>query len=369
MNRKTAASLVFGSAVSAAAFYFAFRNVPFDDLMAYLRRINYWWVVPAAVGIMAAFLLRALRWQYILNSNPAVKTVEFAGAYHPLMIGFMMNSLLAGRVGEVARPLILRRQEKIPFSTGFATVAVERIFDVCLMVALFILVMATVTISPQLEIEFRGFILDRDILVQLGRNMTVLALAALIFIVMICIRSVRRRINRMILEAPALLFFTSKRFRSAVRERVSRPIAGMVDNLESGFALMRNPIRIAGCIGLTVLIWALQALTFYLVMFGAPGIDITFMEMTAVMIIICFFIALPSVPGYWGIWEAGGVFAMQLFGVPAKEAAGFTLANHAVQMFPVFIAGIISAWIIGINVITVYKEEPDPAPAEVGNKL
>ena len=28
------------------------------------------------------------------------------------------------------------------------------------------------------------------------------------------------------------------------------------------------------------------------------------------MIIICFFIALPSVPGYWGIWEAGGVFAL-----------------------------------------------------------
>jgi uncharacterized membrane protein YbhN (UPF0104 family) len=85
---------------------------------------------------------------------------------------------------------------------------------------------------------------------------------------------------------------------------VSTPVAGMVDNLGSGFALLRDPIRIAGCIALTLFIWLLQVLTYYIVMFGAPGIDLTFLEMTAVMVIICFFISLPSVPGYWGIWEA-----------------------------------------------------------------
>ncbi len=366
MNRKMVISLLIGAAVSAIAFYFAFRNVPFGDLIGYLRRINYWWVVPSGIGIMAAFLLRAVRWQYILN---ATERVGFGGAYHPLMIGFMMNSVLPGRVGEVARPLILRRQEKIPFSTGFATVAVERIFDVGLMVALFILVMATVTIDPQLEIEFSGFTLDREMLVRLGRNMSLLALGLLIFIVLISVGPIRGRINRLILQAPALLFFTPGPFQNAVRDRISRPVTGMIGNLGSGFALLRDPFRIAGCIGLTVLIWVLQVLTYYVFMFGAPGVDLSFAEMTAVMVIICFFIALPSVPGYWGIWEAGGVFAMRLFGVPAKEAAGFTLANHAIQMFPVFIAGIVSAWIIGINVINVSGEEPDPAPVGAGNKI
>ena len=366
MNRKMVLSLLIGAAVSGVAFYFAFKNVPFGDLIAYLRRINYWWVVPSTVGIMAAFLLRAVRWRYILN---ATETVGFAGAYHPLMIGFMMNSVLPGRVGEVARPLILRRREEIPFSTGFATVAVERVFDVGLMVALFVFVMATVTIDPQMEIEFSGFVLDRETLVELGRNMSVLALALLMFIVLVSVGPIRGRINRTLLQAPALFFFTPRPFQSAVRERVSRPIAGMVDNLGSGFALLRDPVRIAGCIGLTVLIWVLQVVTYYIVMFGAPGIDITFTEMTAVMVIISFFIALPSAPGYWGIWEAGGVFAMRLFGVPAKEAAGFTLANHVIQMFPVFIAGIVSAWIIGVNVINVSEEKPDPAPAGAGNRI
>lgn len=365
MNRKMVISLLVGAAVSGVAFYFAFKNVPFGDLIAYLRRINYWWVIPSAVGIMGAFLLRAVRWQYILNATEAVR---FSGAYHPLMIGFMMNSVLPGRVGEVARPLILRRQEGIPFSTGFATVAVERVFDVVLMVAIFVFVMATVTIDPQMEIAFSGFTLDRETLVGLGRKMSLLALLMLVFVVLISVEPIRRRINQTILQAPALLFFTPKPFQSAVRERVSRPIAGMVDNLGSGFSLLRDPLRIAGCIGLTVLIWALQVFSYYIVAFGAPGIDVTFNEMTAVMVIICFFIALPSVPGFWGIWEAGGVFALRLFGVPSKEAAGFTLANHAIQMFPVFIAGVISAWIIGINVISVSEAETDPAPAGVGDK-
>ncbi|PQP33773.1 hypothetical protein C6A37_11205, partial [Desulfobacteraceae bacterium SEEP-SAG9] len=81
-----------------------------------------------------------------------------------------------------------------------------------------------------------------------------------------------------------------------------------------------------------------------------PGIGLSYLELFTVMIIICFFIALPSVPGFWGLWEAGGVFALTLFGVSSKDAAGFTLANHAVQMFPVIIVGLISAVITGVNI-------------------
>jgi uncharacterized membrane protein YbhN (UPF0104 family) len=90
---------------------------------------------------------------------------------------------------------------------------------------------------------------------------------------------------------------------------------------------------------------------------GCPGIELSFIEITAVMIIICFFIALPSVPGYWGIWEAGGVFALLLFGVSSKNAAGYTLANHAIQIFPVIIVGLISAMITSVNVLQVSYEK------------
>jgi hypothetical protein len=84
--------------------------------------------------------------------------------------------------------------------------------------------------------------------------------------------------------------------------------------------------------------------------------------MYAVMVIICLFIALPSVPGYWGLWEAGGVFAMSLFGIPENAAAGFTLANHAVQLFPVIIVGFISAVITSVNIWQVSFEKKSIEP-------
>ena len=68
------------------------------------------------------------------------------------------------------------------------------------------------------------------------------------------------------------------------------------------------------------------------------------------MVIICIFISLPSVPGWWGLWEAGGVFALSLFGISAKDAAGFTLANHAIQVIPVILIGFASAMILSVNI-------------------
>ena len=71
---------------------------------------------------------------------------------------------------------------------------------------------------------------------------------------------------------------------------------------------------------------------------------------------------LPSVPGFWGLWEAGGVFGLLIFGVPAKEAAGFTLTNHVIQMVPVIIVGLVSSIITGANIVQVVH----PADVERG---
>jgi hypothetical protein len=104
------------------------------------------------------------------------------------------------------------------------------------------------------------------------------------------------------------------------------------------------------CIGLSFLIWVIVAFSYYAFALGCPGLTISLTEMTAVKVIICMFIALPSVPGYWGLWEAGGMFAMTLFGASTRDAAGFTLANHALQIFPVILIGMASAALTGVNI-------------------
>ncbi len=68
------------------------------------------------------------------------------------------------------------------------------------------------------------------------------------------------------------------------------------------------------------------------------------------MVLIYIYISLPSIPRWWGLWEAGGVFALSLFGIATKDAAGFTLANHAIQVIPVILIGFVSAMILSVNI-------------------
>jgi uncharacterized protein (TIRG00374 family) len=347
MNRNTAISLFIGTAISVAALYFAFRNIPLDDLLTYLSSINYFWVIPAVAVSLSTFIIRALRWQSILEP---VRKISFIKAFHPLMTGFMLNCILPGRIGEAARPAILMKNENVPFSTGVATVAVDRILDILFLFILFTAIMAGIKIDPELTVDFGGYRLNNADLITAGKNLAVTGAIIIAGIIFIFSGKSRKYIGFIIMKLPAVFFLAGSSFKKKIENKISLPALQILENFSNGFLLIKHPrtILISSCY--TLAIWILTALSYYLLAIGCPGIKLSFMELTAVMIIVCFFIALPSVPGYWGLWEAGSIFAMSLFGVSAKEAAGFTLTNHVIQMVPVIITGLVSAIITGVNI-------------------
>lgn len=353
MKKTASLSLFIGLAISIAALYLAFRQVPFSDLMAYLKSINYFWIIPTILLALTGFMLRVYRWQLILGSS---HRIGFWQAFHPLMIGFMLNCILPGRVGEVARPVILQQREQVPFSTGLATVAAERTFDAMILLMLFSWMLTEVRIDPVMEIHFGGYVLNKTLLLGAATGIIRLSLLLLAGIVLVALESTRNWINRLFLWIPKLFFFTSQAFRELVYQRVSLVLVRFTLSFSRGFLLIKEPWKMAGCFALSLLIWGLNVLSYYTMTLGAPGIELSFAELSVVMVIVCLFISIPSAPGFWGIWEAGGVFALALFGVPAKDAAGFTLANHAVQMLPVIVVGMGSAIVTGVNVWQVSRQ-------------
>jgi uncharacterized protein (TIRG00374 family) len=347
MKKNMTISFIGGVLISAVALFFAFKNVPLAELFNYLASIHYFWVLPAVLVAVFSFMLRAVRWQIILEST---RRISFRGAFHPMMIGFMINCVLPGRLGEVARPVILQKEEKIPFATGLATVIAERVFDICLLILLFMLTAGTLKINPDQTVAFGTYQLNQETLQTVFDTMLKLGAVLIAGIAIFCIGKARSLIYSAILLTPSLFFFTGERFKATVRKKVCGPVINILKNIAQGFALIRYPKKIFLCAAFSVLIWGLQACSYYLFSLGSPGIHLTYLEITAVMVIICFFISLPSVPGWWGLWEAGGVFALSLFGISAKDAAGFTLANHAIQVIPVILIGFLSAMILSVNV-------------------
>jgi len=342
-----AASLIGGIIISVAALYFAFRNVPLAELFSYLVSINYLWAFPAVGITFLSFMLRAWRWRIILESTSKISIWR---AYNPMMIGFMINCVLPGRLGEVARPVILQKEEKIPFTTGLATVVAERVFDICILLLLFMLTVGMLQIDPDQSIIFGSYNLNLDTLQTVFDTLLKLGTLLIVGIALFSIAKFRKIIYSVVRYTPELLFFAGEKFKSSVRKKICEPIINILKNIAEGFSLIRYPKKILSCAVLSVLIWGLAAFSYYLFSLGSPGINLTYLEMTTVMVIVCFFISLPSVPGWWGLWEAGGIFALSLFGTTAKEAAGFTLANHALQVFPIIIAGFVSAMLLSVNI-------------------
>jgi uncharacterized protein (TIRG00374 family) len=299
--------------------------------------------------MVTTFVLRTLRWQLILKS---IDQIGFRQAFHPLMIGFMMNCVLPGRVGELARPVLLRQKHGISITTGIATVAAERIFDIGMLISLFALVFTTISSRPDLTGDYFGFHLNSAILKSAALGMIRLSLALIVCIALFTIGVTRRLIKACIGQMGRYLVAIVPRAQAKI-ERLIGFVMLIMDNFAVGLSLVRKPAIMLACVGLTILIWILTAFSYLVFAKGCPGIDLSFMEFTTVMVVICFAIALPSVPGFWGVWEAGGVFALSIFAMAEKDALGFILVNHATQIFPVIAIGLISALITSVNILNL----------------
>ena len=120
-------------------------------------------------GSLLMFLsypIRAQRWRYLLRP---VEPVGFNSSFRATTIGFAINALLPGRVGELVRPLVLARREKISASSAFATVVIERLLD--LLVVCLILLCFAVS-------GFQSSSVNEDILVSLRNTLLILGVLA-----------------------------------------------------------------------------------------------------------------------------------------------------------------------------------------------
>lgn len=347
MNKKTAISIIIGLFTSTVGIYFALYNVPIADLYQYLKSIDYFWILPAAGVVFLTFVVRVFRWQVILSSS---RKIGYRDAFHPLMIGFMVNCILPGRVGEIARPAILKKKTGTPFFIGAATVVAERMFDLLILIGFFALIIAKADIHFGVDITFGEYHLNKDMLKSIGGGMAVLSFFLVVAIVLINIRFIQVFLKKLILAFPSYLFFLGPSVKIFFTQKICPVLISLLENITIGFSMIKYPKKNVICLGLTIIIWCLQAYSYYLIARGCPNISLSYIDLFIVMIIICIFIAIPSVPGFWGIWEAGGVFALALFGVSSKDAAGFTLVSHAAQILPVLIIGLISAASVSVNI-------------------
>lgn len=109
-------------------------------LIGSFRTANYFWVVLViAIGIFS-HILRALRWNMLLE--PIGKTPSLKNTFLAVMTGYFAN-LAFPRLGEVTRCGVLLTTDKIPVNKSFGTVITERGIDVLIFLILFLILITT----------------------------------------------------------------------------------------------------------------------------------------------------------------------------------------------------------------------------------
>lgn len=116
--------------------WLSLRSIPFDVLVSHFTHANYAWVLLALLIGFLSHLLRALRWNQLLQ--PLGYKVALPNALGAILIGYLFN-LAVPRSGEVARCGIAQTYDGVPIQTSIGTVVLERIIDMVFLLLAFAL--------------------------------------------------------------------------------------------------------------------------------------------------------------------------------------------------------------------------------------
>ena len=120
------ALLLLGFVIYLSSGFIHRENFSWAKLLHAVRGANPYLLLLSLIAIYVCYALRALRWQvFQANLGPS----HFWEIYKLTLAGFSALFLLS-RVGELVRPVLLARKEKLPVADMFGIYALERLFDI-----------------------------------------------------------------------------------------------------------------------------------------------------------------------------------------------------------------------------------------------
>jgi glycosyltransferase 2 family protein len=308
---------VLGIALSAALLWWTLRDVSLPEVWAALSASNLPLLVASALVATLAFPLRAWRWRYILY--PVAPSLPYGPLWRSTAIGMMVNNVVPARAGELARAFALSRERQgVGFAAALGSLVVDRVMDALAILVLLLIVV----VSPEFP---------RSILV-LGKPVDYwLRVAATIAVASIAIL--------------ALLAFLPGRMLAiwdGVAGRVSPRLAergrGILTGFTQGVGVFRDPTRFGLVLFWTMLQWVVNGLSFWMGM-KAVGIDAGVPAAFFLQSMLALAVALPSAPGFFGIFEAVSKASLAVYGIDGTLAVSFALGYHLLSFIPITIIG------------------------------
>lgn len=337
--------------LAAALMAWVFRSTDPAAVWTEIGRARADLILAAAAGIAVAYVVRVKRWLLLLAP---LGSVGFGSAARATVIGFAVSNVVP-RLGEVVRPWLLARRERLSMSAALATIVVERLLDllaVILLLGLFLLAFSR---------RLPGA--DEQVLAAVEAGGLTAAAGAGAALALVCAAARRPH------WAASL---------AACVERLAPPGPGaaarrVITRFNAGLGAAGDTGRLLRAVLWSLLMWSLVGATAWwgCLAFGIaapPSAGLLLMALMALGV------AVPTPAGVGGFHAAVQFGLTAFYEVPEAAAVGAALVLHAATFAPVTAAGL--AWMVrdgvsfrGMTDLTraaARGDEAGPPPASAG---
>ena len=305
------------------------RNVDFAEVGEALSRANPWLILASVATALLSYWFRTVRWQLILRP---VGRVSHLNALIAVAVGYAAMTLLPARMGDLVRPIVLSRRERVPLSGTLASMFTERLFDLWTVVLFFLIFIVWPPPMPNLTADAK-------------RNLELLSLSGYV-------AGAGLIVGTLVLLA---LFRLQTRFVELVTRPVARiragwrePLANFLNHFLDGLRVIERPKDLVVTLGASILLWYI---IYWQVRFCLLGFGIDLPLRTAYLLVTLSVIglAIPTPGGVGGMHKAIQFGLTAFFAVGLNEATAIALVYHAICFIPITIIGLLCLPLVGMR--------------------
>ena len=298
--------------LAAVLLYLTLRGLDWAAFWVALKHGRYVYLLLTIPLASLSYLVRALRWSVLVRSEAKVPVLS---VYWANMVGYMGNAYLPARAGELMRSALLGQKRGLGTSFVLATALSERILDA---VTLVLIGSASLLSQGQLPPAVANAV----------RLMGVAAFLGLTAIITAPFQ------ERLILQA-----FSRLPLPSAVLRGLARQISRFLEGMRS----LQNARRMLAFILLSAVIWLVDAMVGSLasrIVSQSLGLGQALILLAAMGLSS----AIPSTPGYVGVYQFVAVTVLVPFGFPRSDALAYSLILQGMNYAVVTFWGLLGLW-------------------------
>ena len=286
-------ALVFGSL--GAAVLLVLWRLDVHHVERAFEFVQWRWIALAVVINLLSIVVRSVAWKIVIDQAVPPPPPRNRSVFAAFSIGLLANAALPGRVGEIARVIVLnRRMRRRPgnWATLLGTVFAHRLFDVVVAVCLVVFVVYTARIPdwarPALSIA-------------LGIGLGLLAAALLV---------------------------SRRRTRSSFEDL--SPVRRALSMGRQGLTVLKRPGAAIGALAFQAVAWAAQLVAVWVV-FRAFDIHAPIEAAALVLVIMNLVFVFPLWPGNVGLLQAAVALSLLPYGVGYARGFAYGIGLQAVE--------------------------------------